>query len=132
MPLQNGSILAGGTLTASGGSAVTYTPDGQTVPNGMHLINAAIADYRIRPNITFRYKIPVLDSMGVYSKDRKTGLLVMPKLLASGKIVFPLIRFEREVHPEMTAAEILELNVQAAQFLTDPDYAPFWATGSMA
>lgn len=132
MSLQHGEVLAGGTLTASGGTAVTYTPDGQTIPNGIHLINAAVADYRVRPNVTFRYKIPVLDSQGVFSKDRKTSLLVMPKLLASGKIVFPLIRIEREVHPEMTAAEALELNIQAAQFLTRPDYAPFWATGSMA
>lgn len=132
MSVQNGSILAGGTVTAAGGSAVTYTPDGQTVPNGIHLINAQVVDFRIRPNVTLKTKLPSLDSSQVYSKDRKTVLLVIPKILASGKTVFNLIRIEREIHPESTAAEALEFNIQGAQFLVDSDYASFWSAGSIA
>jgi hypothetical protein len=130
MSVQNGAILKGATITPSGGTSVTYSADGQTVPNGVHLIDASTADYRVRPNVTLKCKLPSVDNMGVYSKDRKSCLLVIPKMLASGKVVFNLVRVEREIHPESTAAEALEFNTQAAQFLTDADYSSFWSAGS--
>lgn len=132
MSVQNASILAGATITPSGGSAVSYTPNGQTIQNGIQLIDAAVTDYRIRPTLTLKVKNPVLDSQLVYSKDRKSILLVEPILLASGKVVFNLIRIEREVHPETTAANTLGLNTKGAQLLTDADFTNFWAAGSTA
>lgn len=132
MSVQNASIQAGATIAPTGGSAVTYTPNGQTIQNGIQLIDAAVTDYRIRPTVTLKVKNPVLDSNSVYSKDRKSILLVEPILLASGKVVFNLIRIEREVHPETTAANALGFNTKAAQLLTDADFTAFWASGSLA
>lgn len=132
MSVQNASINAGATISATGGTAVSYTPNGVTIPNGIQLIDAAITDYRVRPTLTLRNKLPVLDSLGVYSKDRKSCLLVEPILLASGKVVFNLIRIEREIHPETPAANALGLNTKGAQLLTDSDFTNFWAAGSIA
>lgn len=132
MSLVNASILTGTTVSAAGGTAVNYTPDGVTIPNGMHLIDAAVADYRVRPQLTVKTKFPTVDSLGVYSKDKKSCILVEPYILASGKTVFNLIRIEREVHPEFPAANALDLNKKGAQMLTDSDFTSFWATGSTA
>lgn len=132
MSVQNASINAGATISATGGTAVNYTPNGITIQNGVQLIDAAITDYRIRPTLTLKVKAPVLDKNMVYSKDRKSMLLVEPILLASGKVVFNLLRIEREIHPETTAANALSFNTKGAQLLTDADFTNFWSAGSIA
>lgn len=132
MPLQNMSLPVDGTLSVAGGTAKSFTTDGQTVANGLHLADASVTDFRIRPNMTVKVKMPSLDGAGVYSKDKKTITYVVPKLLASGKTVFNLIRVEREVHPESTAAEALHLLNVGAQLLFDLDTTSFWASGSLA
>lgn len=133
MSVQNAIVKSGASaLTPTGGSDVTFTPDGVTVANGIHLIDAAQTDFRIRRNITLKNKLPNLASTGVYSKDKKTVTFVAPKILADGSTVFNLIRIEREVHPESTAAEALDLNMVAGQLLADADFTNFWVSGSLA
>lgn len=119
-------------MTPTGGSDLTLTPDGVTVANGVHVSDAAQTDFRVRRNLTVKNKPPVLSSTGVYSKDRKSMTFVAPKLLASGETVFNLIRIEREVHPESTAAEALDLTMVGAQLCSDTDFTAFWSAGSLA
>lgn len=134
MGVQTLVVKAGASaMTPTGGSDKTFTPDGVTVANGIHLANAAQTDFRIRENITIKNKIPTLNAAtSRYSKDRKSVTLVAPKILASGEIVFNLIRIEREVHPESTAIEALELCMLGAQLCSDSDLANFWSAGSLA
>lgn len=133
MPIQSAVVKAGSTaMTPTGGSDVTFTPDGVSVPNGIHVADAAQTDFRIRRNMTIKNKIPTLNGNGVYSKDKKSITFVAPKLLASGETVFNLIRIEREVHPESSAAEALDLCMIGAQLLSDTDFSAFWSSGSMA
>lgn len=133
MPLQSAIVKTGATaMTPTGGSDVTFTPDGQTVANGLHLSNAAETDFRIRANMTIKNKVPTINGDGGYSKDRKSVTYVRPKLLADGSTTFNLIRIEREIHPESTAAEALDFSMVGAQILTDADFAAFWASGSLA
>jgi len=133
MGLQSTGINDGASSVApTGGSLMTFTPDGVSVTNGVHLANAAQADFRIRENATCKVKNPTLQADGTYSKDKKSITYVEPKILASGKTVFNLIRIEREVHPESTAAEALNLNLMGAQWLSDSDVAAFWSAGSLA
>lgn len=130
MALIGMSIPAGATLAATGGTAKSFTTDGVDVTSGVHLSDASAADFRVRPNCTFKVKQPSLDSQGVYSKDKKSVTYVVPKILASGKTVFNLIRIEREVHPESSQAEADHLNNMGAQFLFDSDTSAFWSAGS--
>lgn len=133
MGVQNAVVKSGATaMTPTGGSDLTLTPDGQTVANGIHIADASQADFRIRKNATLRNRVPTLQSDGKYSKDKKSVTFVAPKILASGEVVFNLIRVEREVHPESTAAEALDLVMIGAQLLTDSDFASFWSAGSLA
>lgn len=133
MGLKNMSLLSAATVAASGGSALVFADDGQTIPNGLHLIIPADTDYQTRRGVTVKYRPPTLDAKtGVYGKDKKSICLAKPIVLSTGVVVFNTIRIEREVHPSLTAAEALELANLGAQLLCDADTAAFWATGSMS
>lgn len=132
MGLTNAIVKAGATSAAvTGGTDETFGPDGVTVVNGLHIADTAQTDFRIRRGITIKNRQPLIDSLGVFSKDKKSITIVAPKLLASGKTQFNLIRIEREIHPESTAAEALDLNLLGVQVLSDADFLTFWATGSL-
>lgn len=132
MALQNATILDGGTCSATGGTSKTFTPDGVPVTRGIHLIDASVTDFRIRPQMSVAVKQPTLNSDGSWSKGRKTLTLVIPKILASGAQVFPLVRVEFEDHPEMSTTEQTRLLGIAAQALFDTDFANLWSVGSLA
>lgn len=133
MGLKSMSLLASATVAASGGSALVFADDGQTIANGVHLIVPADADYQTRRQVTAKYRPPTLNATtGVYGKDKKSVSLALPIVLASGQVVFNTIRLEREVHPSLSAANCVELNKLAAQILTDSDTDAFWATGSLS
>lgn len=133
MGLKTMSLLAGATVSASGGAALVFADDGVTISNGVHLIVPADADYQTRRQCTAKYKPPTLDAKtGAYSKDKKSISLAVPVVLADGRVVFNTIRLEREVHPSLSAAAALELNTLGAQLLVDADAANFWAAGSLS
>ena len=132
MGLKTMSLLTGATVSASGGSALAFAENGVSVTNGLQLIVPADADYQTRRSVTVKIKQPTVDpKTGVYSKDRKTMSLTLPMVLSDGKVVFNVIRVEREVHPSLSAANALELNKLAAQMLIDSDVTDFWAAGSL-
>lgn len=132
MPLNGMSFLLGGTVSASGGTAKTFTSDGQVVAQGIHLIDASVTDYRTRPNATVKFKPPTLSSDGSYSKAKHTFVGVRPFIDSAGKTHFNLVRTEIEIHPEASATELAYLRSQGAQQLTDTDTDSFWSTGSIA
>lgn len=132
MGLKTMSLLATATVSASGGTALAFADDGLSIQNGVHLVVPADTDYQTRRQVTAKVKQPTIDSKtGVYGKDRKTISLTLPMVLADGKVVFNVIRVEREVHPSLPAASALELNKLGAQLLTDGDTTDFWAAGTL-
>lgn len=132
MGLKNMSILASATISASGGSAFVFADDGVTVQNGVHLIVPGTADYRVRESATFKYKPPSLTVDGAYTRDKKSVSFNVPLILASGKVVNNVIRVEREVHPELSSTEVIEINKKAAQLLVGSDTSLFWSAGSLS
>lgn len=134
MPLKGAIIKSGATaLTVVGGVDMTFSSTSIPVNGGgLMLIDAAVADYRIRPTLTMKYKPPVYDSKTkTWTKDRKSFQLVQPEILTDGSIVYNLTRFERELHPESLLAKALELNMRSGQIVSDADFTAFWTTGSM-
>lgn len=132
MPLNGAIVKKDATgITVTAGTDQTFTNDGAAIVNGVHLVDAGQADYRIRRNLTFKVKQPTYSPVSGYSKDRKGVTLTCPKILADGTTVFNLIRIEREIHPESTAAEMLDVNRVAAQLLSDADFDAFWSVGSL-
>lgn len=131
MALRNATILDGASISATGGTSKSLTTDGQLIVNGVHLIDASVTDYRVRPNISARNRNPALQSDGTYGKGRRSMTITIPKVLANGKQGFPCFRLELEDFPEMTQAEIDKLKIWAAQCIIDSDFTSFWYTGSI-
>lgn len=133
MALKNMSLLAGATVSATGGTAQVFSDDAVTIANGIHLIVPADTDYQTRRQATAKVRPPTLDSKtGVYGKDKKSISYAVPIVLSTGQVVFNTIRIEREVHPSFSAANCLELNKIGAQLLVDADADGFWANGSLS
>jgi len=134
MALKNMSLLEGAAVVATtGGTALVFSEDGQTIQNGVHLIVPADTSYTTRRQCTAKFRPPTLDAKtGVYGKDKKSISYAVPQVLTNGSVVFNTIRIEREVHPDMTAANALQLNKVGAQLLSDTDLDNFWATGAMS
>lgn len=133
MALKNMSLLAGATVSASGGTALAFSDDGVSISNGLHLVVPADTDYQTRRQVTVKYRPPTLDTKtGAYGKDKKSMSLALPMVLSTGQVVFNTIRIEREVHPSLSAANAEELCKLGAQLLTDADAANFWANGSLS
>lgn len=133
MGLKTMSLLSGATLSASAGTALGFTDNGVTVSNGIQLTAPTDSDYQTRRTITAKYKpATVTPKTSAYGKDKKSITIVKPSVLASGEVVFNLIRIEREVHPSLAAADCLELNKLGAQVLFDTDLDNFWQIGSLS
>lgn len=130
--IQTMTLKSGATLAPTGGTDFVFAPDGISIQNGVHLTVPAVADYSARPVATVKYRAPVLGADGVYTKDKKSVSFSIPRTLASGKVVFDVLRIEREVHPETSAANALDMNVLGAQMLFDSEAATFWSAGSLS
>lgn len=133
MPIKGATLLLDGTVTPSAGTSKTWTEVGETIKNGVKICDLTVTDSRIRPTITCINRPARLNNLGIYiSRDKKTIKLVMPKLLASGVIDFPLREVRIEDHPEMTEAEKRYLNSYMAQILVDTDFQAFVLNGATA
>lgn len=130
MTMKNMSLLSGATVASTGGTALVFSDNGVTIPNGVQLVVPADPALATRRSVTARVRAPALGRDGVYGKDKKVMSFNVPLTLANGKIVNNVIRVEREVHPELPDADAAELNKIGAQLLTDSDTTAFWTVGS--
>lgn len=132
MSLQNATLSEGATVSPTGGVSKTYTVDGLSVNNGVHCIDASVADGRIRPSYTAKSIPGKVNPDGTWSNDKREVVLVRPKILADGRQKFPNLRITLTSDPENTQAEIDMLCNLGAQALVDADFTSLWRTGSLA
>lgn len=117
--------------TMTGGTDLLYTEGGSTVANGIFVTAAATADFRLRESIEFKNRNPVLGPDKVWSKFKRSGKLLLPKLLASGSTAFNLGRWDIEAHPECTATEVLNIRLQTAQAIASAALNDFYNSGTL-
>lgn len=135
MGIANATLLVGGTVSASGGTSTAFVPNGSQVTGGIQVVDSTNTNAVTRASMTFRtIKQAVLDAVsGLFTgKIKRQAQLVRPKVLSSGRVVFPLVRIELEFHPENSDAEISALMSEGAQLLIDTDFTSFWKIGSQA
>lgn len=135
MGLQNATLLVGGTVSTTGGTSVAFVNNGSQVTGGIQVVDSANTNAVTRASLTFRtIKTAVLDLVtGLFTgKIKRQAQLVRPKVTASGRVVFPLVRIEVEFSPENTDAEISALLSEGAQLLVDTDFTSFWKIGSVS
>lgn len=134
MSLQNASIVAGATsctVTPTGGSAISFAPDGLDIVNGLHLADQSQSDVRLQRSITVRNRRPALQPNGKWSKWKRFTTITIPYQKADGTIVNNYERYEREFDPETPAATVLANRFLTAQVLVDTDFDGFNNTGSL-
>lgn len=135
MPL-NGSIIkstSAAVISVAGGVDVSFAADNIPVENGAHFVDMSISDFRLRPQLTAKYRQPsqsYKNGAVQWSKDRNTLLYVQPFVDSLGTLHYTLLEIRRETHPEQTSDQKLELNRRGAQMLFDTDFANFWAIGA--
>lgn len=135
MGVTNATLLVGATIAASGGTVTAFVPNGAPVNGGVQVVDSSNPNAVTRASITCKtIKTAALDvTSGLFvGKIKRQVQLVRPKVLSSGRVVFPLIRIELELSPENTEAENTALLNEGAQLLFDADFLNFWKLGSIS
>lgn len=130
MGMTNLAVTKGGTLTASGGTSLAFSPNNAPVKNGISIINAAQTDFRLRESILSTYRAPVQTGPSAFSKAKITFFVKVPRLKADGTYSSNLGRLEFEIDPETPIAEQDDLFLITAQLAVEADTLNFRRTGS--
>lgn len=130
MGLQNLQILTGATIAISGGTAQTFSPDNLEVVGGVHVVDASVTDFRIRPQITFTAKSPTKKTDGSYTKEIRRAKLVFSYIDSAGIVQYDFVQVETSLSPG--SVNLPELRKKGAQLLVDSDTDNFFTVGSKA
>lgn len=133
MPISNIGLLSGATgFTVTGGTLKTYTPDGQSVTNGLHVADASVSDFRVRPHITWKNRNPQRNSDGTYSKGVRTQITTVPYLdVATGKVEYVRIETTTSYSPVIPAATIKDARYIHVQTQFDSEAENFNTVGEI-
>lgn len=133
MGAKSFAILSSATVTATGGTAVNYADDGQTVANGVRVVDSGATDIRLQSSITLKTRRPTLKAGKFTTKDKRSEVLSKPFLHADGTISYGVIRQEIELHPDVPnfATEHLNLRKMGAQLWFDSELETFNSNGSL-
>lgn len=130
MGLQNLQITTGATIAVSGGTAQTFSPDNLEVAGGIHVVDATVSDFRVRPGITFKAKSPTKKSDGTFTKEIRSGKLVLSYLDSAGIVQYDFVEVTTSLTPG--SINLPELRKKGAQLLIDSDTDHFYTVGSKA
>lgn len=134
MPLSAITLADSATsLSVTGGTVKTYTPDGQAVTNGIHVADNSVTDFRVKPHITWKNRNPQRLPDGSYTKGKRDVIITVPYLDAStGKVEFDTWRISNEHAAVIPAANRKNARFIAAQCLFDADAENFFVTGDIS
>lgn len=134
MPLNGLSITHEATsFTVAGGTPRVFTPDGQTVTNGLHVAAMSVTDFRIRPHISFKNRNPNRKSDGSFTQGTKTAVLTTPYLDPNtGVVHYDTITIERRFSPVIPVADLKAARYNAAQLLFVADCENFNEGGDLS
>jgi hypothetical protein len=131
MPLDGMTLLKDPTSASwTGGVSASFETDGVTVAGGIHVADMTVADFRLRPHLTYKNRNPAQQKDGSFSKGKRDITLIIPIPLADGSISPQVFRGSFELHPELGAAGLSNLRHLAAQSILDADVNSFFTYGS--
>jgi hypothetical protein len=123
MPLNGASVLSGTTVSASGGTALTFSSAG--VDNGKVILYCDDdTDLRTRREFVCTAKPPRISASAPngYTQARVTVTFKSPLELDNGNVTVNSGKFELAFDPETTEAEISEILDVVAQSIVDSDF----------
>lgn len=131
MSTNSVTVKVGATAVAlTGGTDQVFSPDGEKVENGIHLIAAGVTDFYARPSLTIRTRSEKVVN-GAVVKGKRWYVLSQPRLDAAGVLYYDVKRFEEELHPATSAADRLSDMYRMISLISCADLAAFRSTGSL-
>lgn len=132
-PLDGASVLSGATMAPTGGTAINFSSAG--IRSNVVTLNCdEDTDYRTRRQVVCTAKEPKPSSTAPngYTQARSKTVLKSPLELDNGEITVNTVTIEFAFDVETSAAEVDELQVLAAQLITDADFDELWNTGNLS
>lgn len=117
-------------FSITGGTDQVFTPDGEKVDNGVHLIAAAVTDFYARPTITLRTRSAKV-SAGAIVKAKRWYNVSQPRLDADGVLYYDVFRCEVETHPATAVADAQSFHNKCAHLMFTGDLTAFRSSGSL-
>lgn len=128
MALSNAVIKTGATWSSTGGSDLTFAPDGRTVKDGISLVVPADSNLILRRSLECKAILPALapTASSFARLGRNTLSYRVPFVAADGKLYLQHVKIETTFHAEYTGKNTV-IN-DATAFFGDSDFTAFWQT----
>lgn len=126
MSLSNASIILGGTLSVSGGSAVTFSSLGNNTDGTVMLYVPADTDLRLRRKVNARVNMPKPSASAPngYTQARGQMVFYQPILLANGLVTVNTYKVEAAYDIETSVAKRQEGLDFIGACAFDTDFTP--------
>lgn len=133
MSLRNMSLLSATTVSASGGTALTYLPGNGASDDKLVMYVTADTDLRSRRTCDFTVKPPKPSATAPngFTQPRCTVYHRFPQTLANGLTTYDTLKIELARDVETTQAEVLEYLKVGAQTMFDADVLEFFYNQSL-
>lgn len=134
MSLLNAIIKTGCTWAPTGGTDVTFVPDGRQVSDGVSLVVAADTNLLTRRTLVAKATLPALPAnANAYAKLQR-GVLTykIPMIAADGKLYQQTVAINTSFHPETTDSAKAVILTESVSFLADADFLNFWKLGLLS
>lgn len=128
----NGITLKAGATghTIVAGTDRIYVNDGLRVLKGIHVVDSSATNLLLATHATLKNTPFTQRADKTYTKGLREGNFTLPKTLASGLVDYQTFDWRFGLHPEITAAELLEIRMLAAQWILDAELDLFYRNGS--
>lgn len=128
MSLSNAVIKSGATWAPTGGTDLTFVPDGRQISDGLSLVVAADAVLTTRRTLLARAVLPTVPAkVGDFARlGRSTLTYRIPFIAGDGKLYAQSIKLEAAFHSEYNSALKNTALADSAAFFADSDFTAFW------
>jgi hypothetical protein len=132
MSIENSSILVGGTVATTGGTATGLLVKGENLNEKRCILDNA-SDFLAQTKVNFSTKEPTPSSKAPngYTQRRSTVYIQDPLVLDNGNLTNNTVTITIACDPETDSSEVAALRVLAAQAVHSSDFDEFWNSQSL-
>lgn len=120
-------------IAVTGGTAQVFTPDGVEVKRGQHVAAAAIADFRVRPHISFINENPERKANGVFTMGQRIVKSTEPWIdPITGIVYYVTHTLSARYAPVIPASVVKNGRYKAAQLMFVAGLESFNTSGDLS
>lgn len=128
MSLSNATIKSGATWAPTGGTDLSFVPDGRQIVDGTSLVVVADTNLVTRRTLLARATLPTVpQKVGDYARlGRATLTYRIPFIASDGKLYAQSVKLEAAFHSEYNLTLKNTALTDGAAFFADSDFTAFW------